>query len=340
MRVLLSWFMKIHSSAIVSKSSPLLHEKSPARGILWGFIGVATFSLTVPLTRIAVADGGLGALFVGSGRAVMAGVLATLALLFTRQRLPGAKQWLRLSVVAAGIVVGFPMLTSYALTVSTASHGAVVIASLPAVTAVVAVIRIGERPGAIFWTATVGGSIAAVIFAAVHGGGISGLTWSDLLFLAAVIAAACGYAEGGMLARELGAWQTISWSLVLSLPVMTALAVFASVNAPPTGTSGQWAAFVYLGVMSMFLGFFAWYRGLGIGPVSTVSQVQLVQPIMSLTWAAVLIGETVTSVTVIGAGVVISCAAVAVNSRMSQIPAGKTPAGRPAAVHRSATKRK
>ncbi|TLP99670.1 DMT family transporter, partial [Nesterenkonia salmonea] len=89
-----------------------------------------------------------------------------------------------------------------------------------------------------------------------------------------------------------------------------------------------------------FLGFFAWYRGLGIGPVSTVSQVQLVQPIMSLTWAAVLIGETVTSVTVIGAGVVISCAAVAVNSRMSQIPAGKTPAGRPAAVHRSATKRK
>ncbi|NDK32627.1 DMT family transporter [Nesterenkonia haasae] len=331
--------MRLHSSAIADKSSPLLQQKSPRQGLLWGFIGVATFSLTVPLTRIAVVDGGLGALFVGSGRAVVAGVLAILALGMTRQRLPRAKQWLRLTVVAGGIVIGFPMLTSYALTVSTASHGAVVIATLPAATAVVAVLRIGERPGAVFWTATVGGSIAAVVFAAVHSGGASSLNWSDLLFVTAVIAAACGYAEGGLLARELGAWQTISWSLVLSLPVMMTLASISAINAPPTGTGAQWAAFVYLGVMSMFLGFFAWYRGLGIGPVSRVSQVQLLQPVMSLAWAALLIGESVTLVTVIGAGVVILCAGVAVNSRLVKVSADRTKPGKPAEVPSTSAQR-
>ena len=274
------------------------------------------FSLTVPLTRIAVADDGMNAMFVGTGRAVMAGVLAALALGLLRQRLPRASQWARLAVVAAGIVLGFPVLTSYALTVSTASHGAVVIALLPAATAVVAVLRAKERPGVLFWIATGCGAVAAVSFSAVHGGGFGGLHWSDLLLLAAVIVAAFGYAEGGLLARELGAWQTISWALVMSLPLMVVLTVLAALHQPPSGTAAQWAAFLYLGVMSMFLGFFAWYRGLGIGPVSRISQVQLVQPVMSLCWAALLLGEPLTMLTVGGGGIVILCAAAAVNSRL------------------------
>lgn len=283
---------------------------------MWGLLGVAIFSLTVPLTRIAVADDGLNAMFVGTGRAVIAGVLAALALGLLRQRLPSARQWTRLAVVAGGIVLGFPVLTSYALTVSTASHGVVVIALLPAATAVVAVLRAKERPGAVFWVATGCGAVAAVVFTAVHGGGFGGLHWSDLLLLAAVIVAAFGYAEGGLLARELGAWQTISWALVMSLPLMLVLTVLAALHEPPSGSAAQWGAFLYLGVMSMFLGFFAWYRGLGIGPVSRISQVQLVQPVMSLCWAAVLLGEPLTLLTVGGGVVIILCAAAAVNSRL------------------------
>ncbi|WP_202912101.1 DMT family transporter [Nesterenkonia muleiensis] len=302
-----------------------------ARGILWGFLGVAIFSLTVPLTRIAVSDNGLDALFVGAGRAVIAGVLAALALGLTRQHLPRGAQWGRLAVIAGGIVIGFPVLTSYALTASTATHGAVVIALLPAVTAVVAVRRIRERPGAVFWAATVLGAVAAVGFAAAHGGGLGGLHWSDLLLLAAVVAAAFGYAEGGLLARELGAWQTVSWALVMSLPVMLVLTGASAVSQPPSGGPAQWAAFVYLGLMSMFLGFFAWYRGLGIGPVSRVSQVQLVQPVLSLGWAALLLGEPITAITVLGGVAVIACAAVAVNARLlgwaRKSPVAGTPGG-------------
>jgi drug/metabolite transporter (DMT)-like permease len=286
--------------------------RSAASGLLWGALGVLAFSFTVIFTRIAVAS--LSPLFVGSGRAVVAAVLAAVALVATRSRLPRGGQWMRLVVVAAGVVAGFPLLTSYALTVAPASHGAVVIALLPAATAVAAVLRTGERPGVMFWLLTAAGAVAATVFAVI-GGGWGGFHWSDLLLLGAVVAAAVGYAEGALLARELGSWQTISWALVVAAPVMAALTAVSAVADPPTATAGQWAAFAYLAVVSMFLGFFAWYRGLAIGPITRVSQLQLVQPVLSIVWAALILGEPLTWATVLGGAAVILCAAGAVRSR-------------------------
>ncbi|MEJ7704159.1 MAG: EamA family transporter [Geodermatophilaceae bacterium] len=91
-------------------------------------------------TRVAAHDG-LSPLFIGSGRAVGAAALAALCLFATRQAVPSTRQWARLAVVAGGVVVGFPLLTSYALTQAPATHGAVVIGLLPAATAVMAVLR-------------------------------------------------------------------------------------------------------------------------------------------------------------------------------------------------------
>lgn len=271
------------------------------------------FSFTVPFTRVAV--GGLSPLFIGAGRAVVAAVLAAAALAITRQHLPRGAQWLRLAVVAGGVVLGFPLLTSYALTTASAGHSAVVIAVLPAATAVTAVLRGHERPPRTFWTMAAAGSVAAVGFAAMQGG-LTGLLWSDLLLFGAVVAAAIGYAEGGLLARELGAWQTVSWALVLSAPVMIALAGVSLAQQPPTGTPLEWAAFAYLAVVSMFLGFFAWYRGLAIGPMAQVSQVQLGQPVLTICWAALILHEQLTWPVVLGGLVVIACAAVAVRTRL------------------------
>ncbi|MER7108560.1 DMT family transporter [Streptomyces sp. NPDC000229] len=294
---------------------------SPAHaGLRWGLLGVAAFSFTVPFTRVAVEGGGMSPLFIGSGRAVIAALLAAAALVITRQRLPRGVQWARLAVVAGGVVVGFPVLTSFALTTASASHSAVVIALLPAATAVLAVLRGHERPPVRFWAMAAVGAIAAVGFASLQGGGLGGLHWSDLLLLGAVLAAGIGYAEGGLLARELGAWQTISWALVLSAPLMTALAAFSMAQHPPTGTPVQWAAFAYLGVVSMFLGFFAWYRGLAIGPMAQVSQIQLVQPVMTISWAALLLHEQITWPTVLGGITVIASAAVAVRTRLGRTP--------------------
>jgi drug/metabolite transporter (DMT)-like permease len=282
-------------------------------GLLWGFIGVLAFSFTLPFTRVAV--GGLSPLFIGSGRAVVAAALAIAVLAVTRQRPPTRAQWARLAIVAGGVVFGFPLLTSYALTQVPASHGAVVIAMLPAATAVAAVLRGHERPPRSFWIFAALGAVVALAFASVQGGGFGHLGWADLLLFGAVIAAAVGYAEGGLLSRELGSWQTVSWALVVALPAMLVLASVSVAVEPPHADGIEWAAFAYLAAVSMYLGFFAWYRGLAIGPMAQVSQVQLVQPVMTIAWSALLLGEKLTVATVIGGLAVIACAALAVRVR-------------------------
>ncbi|UJW30563.1 DMT family transporter [Saccharothrix sp. AJ9571] len=279
-------------------------------------LGVSAFSFTVPFTRVAV--GSLSPLFVGSARAAVAALLAAAALAFTRQHLPNRRQWARLAVVAGGVVAGFPLLTSYALTTAPASHGAVVIALLPAATAVLAVVRGKERPPRSFWVMAGIGAVAALAFASLQGGGFGRLHWSDLLLFGAVVAAAAGYAEGGLLARELGSWQTVSWALVLAAPLMFALTVVALTQQAQVGSAKEWAAFAYLAVVSMFLGFFAWYRGLAIGPMAQVSQVQLVQPVLTILWAALLLGEELTWPTVLGGLAVLGCAGVAVRIRLDR----------------------
>ncbi|GAB3294362.1 DMT family transporter [Epidermidibacterium keratini] len=275
---------------------------------------MAAFSFTIPFTRVAV--GGFSALFVGSARAVVAALLAAAALAITRQPVPPRRLWGRIAVVAAGIVVGFPLLTSYALERTSASHGAVVIALLPAATAALAVIRGHERPPRIFWALTLLGACAAVGFALVQSGDIGRLQWADLLLFGAVLAAAVGYAEGGLLARELGAWQTVSWALMMSAPVMIALTVLAARGTAIAAGPAEWAALGYLSAVSMYLGFFAWYRGLAIGPMAQVSQIQLVQPVLSLIWAVLLLGESLSWQTAVGAVVVVGFAALAVRVRL------------------------
>ncbi len=290
-------------------------KRAARAGIWWGLLGVLAFSFTVPFTRVAV--GTLSPLFIGSGRAVIAAVLAAVALSITRQRLPRGRQWARLAIVGGGVVVGFPLLTSYALTSTPASHGAVVIALLPAATAVAATIRARERPPLLFWLTSGLGAVAALIFATLQGGGFGQFEVADALLFGAVIAAAIGYTEGGLLSRELGSWQTVSWALVLCAPLMIALTIVSVSQQAPTGSVVEWAAFLYLGAVSMFLGFFAWYRGLAIGPIAQVSQVQLVQPILSIAWAALILHEQLTWTTAIAGVAVIFLAGAAVRIRVA-----------------------
>ncbi|OFI38785.1 hypothetical protein BIU82_17735 [Arthrobacter sp. SW1] len=305
--------MRVYSSATVPTRSVIPVRRSS--GLWWGLLGVAAFSFTVPFTRLAVA--GLPPLFVASGRAVLAAALAAIALAATRQPLPRGRQLLRLGVVAGGVVLGFPLLTSFALTTAPASHGAVVVALLPAATATAAALRGRERPRPAFWLAMLVGAVAALLFAMFQGGGFGRLHWSDLLFFGAMVAAAIGYAEGGLLSRELGAWQTVSWALVLAAPVMVLLTGVSMAGAPLTASPEQWGAFLYLGVVSMFLGFFAWYRGLAIGPMAQVSQVQLVQPVLGICWAGLLLGEDLGWATILGGIAVVLCAGVAVRVRLN-----------------------
>ena len=287
-------------------------------GLIFGFIGIASFSFSLPMTKIALL--GFPPVFLGAGRAAVAAGIAAIVLAVTRSALPRGKQWVRLGVVALGVVVGFPFFTSFALEHAPASHGAVVIGLLPAATAVAAVIRGKERPSKTFWVASILGAIAVVVFSGLTSGAGFSLELGDVFFLAAVVMAAIGYAEGGLLSREIGSWQTISWALIVALPVMLPMAItsvsgleWASVPAL------AWIGFAYIAVISMYLGFFAWYRGLAIGPMASVSQIQLLQPLLTILWAALFFGESVGFAEWVAAAAVIACAAVAVRARVKTV---------------------
>ncbi len=277
------------------------------KGLLLGLLGVVIFSLTLPVTRLAVTW--LDPVTVGLGRAVVAAALAGLVLLATRQRRPRGREWLSLAVVALGVVLGFPLLASWAMTRVPAAHGAVVLGVLPLATAAFGALLAGERPSPLFWVIGLCGSALVVVFALREGGG--GLSWPDLALLAAVVSAAIGYAEGARLSRSLGGWQVISWALVLSAPFLLWPVIEHASRLEFSSLPWQaWAAFAYVAIGSQWLGFFAWYSGLALGGIAKVGQVQLLQAFFSIAFAALINGEAISWDTLGFALAVVACVAL------------------------------
>lgn len=275
------------------------------RGLLWGLLGVAAFSLTLPATRSAVPS--LGVAFVFLGRVTGAGLAAALILLLTRQPLPRREDWPGLIITSLGVVLGFPFLTTLALMYVPASHGAIVVGLLPISTAVAGALLAGERPSASFWLASSAATAIVLTFILQSSG--ARLSLPDAALLGAVLAAACGYAKGGQLAGRLGSWQVICWSLVLALPV-TSTASMLFVRFPEQAVAASaWIGFAYVTLVSQLTGFFAWYYGLSLGGIARVSQTQLMQLFFTLAASAWLLGETIDGrILIYGTAVVIAVA--------------------------------
>lgn len=268
-------------------------------GLALGFGAVLAFSLTLPATKAAVPV--FGGWTIGIGRAVIAGVLAIALLLIKQVELPGREFLRPLAMIAFGVVFGFPVLTALALEHVPATRGAIVVGLLPATTALVATIRHGESPSLGFWLAAGGGLLTVVAFA-VLSGSRGKPEPADILLGLAVLAAAIGYAEGAEVSKSIGAWQTICFALVLSLPITIPASIIAlwkhGIVEP---TTSALVGLAYVSVISMFLGFFAWYAALSMGGVARVSQIQLLQPVFTLGWAWLLLGEIVTADAVLAA---------------------------------------
>ena len=275
-------------------------------GFSYGLLGVAAFSLTLPATRAAVV--GLDPVFVGLGRAVVAAILAAIVLVATRSPFPGWALLPRLAIVAGGVIVGFPLFSAWAMRYVPAAHGAVVIGLLPLATALAAAWLAHERPTRRFWASAVFGSAVVVGFALWQGGGMPHP--ADLLLALAVVAAALGYAEGGRLARTMGGWQVISWALVLSAPLLAVPTWWVCDDRLALASAAAWAGFAYVSVVSMFLGFFAWYRGLALGGIAAVGQLQLLQPFLTIFASAWLLGERIAAATLVAAALVIASIAI------------------------------
>lgn len=286
------------------------------RGLMFGLLGVLIFALTLPMTRLAVGPAEapqLPPLFVTAGRAAGAALLSMVYLWLTGATWPTRRDARLLLVSALGTVVGFPMFIALALREVPAMHAAVITGVLPLFTAAVAAWYLRQRPSNGFWACAVLGCVLVLGFAAQQGGGH--LVKADGLLLLAMMSAAIGYVSGAQLSVRWRAEHVISWVLVISLPLTAPVAWWVRPVALESVSAAAWGGFAYVTVFSMWLGFFAWYRGLALGGMVRVSQVQMVQPFLALLLAVPVLGEPLQATTLVFALAVV--AVVFVGKRMS-----------------------
>ena len=286
------------TSSVRPTSPPRMSAE--VRGLALGLLGVAIFAVTLPMTRLAVGTPeapGMSGVFVAMGRAALAGVLSALLLLAQRAPWPARSDWPALALTALGVVFGFPLLTSIAMRYVSGVHASVLVGVLPLATAAVGALLHRQRPSAGFWACALLGTGLVVLFALLQSGGTGlSLHLADMLLLAAMACGAMGYAYGGRLSQRMRADRVICWALVLSLPLSLPLAALTWPAAPQS--TAAWGALGYVAVFSMWLGIFAWYRGLALGGTVRVSQVQLVQPFLGMLVAVPLLGERLDAMSV------------------------------------------
>jgi drug/metabolite transporter (DMT)-like permease len=283
--------------------------------VAWALLGVLLFSFSVPLTKVAVK--GFDPLLTATGRAVIAGALASALLAVRRVPRPPRRLLLPLFATMLGAVFGWPILLALALQRTTSAHAAVIAAFMPLTTALIAVLRTHERVSWQFWAAAGVGTAALLAFALSRGGAEGGDLYADALVACAVFASSWCYVEGASVTKTIPGWQVISWVVVLALPVTVpaSVVIWLLTRGSHTTSGGAWTSLVLLGVSSMYLGFFAWYRGLALAGIARGGQVQQLQALLTLVWSALLLGEHVTVTTVLAAVAVIACVVWAQRAR-------------------------
>lgn len=300
----------------VTAAGTASRHRDEVRGLWLGLLGVVIFAITMPMTRLAVGDATapqLTPLFVTAGRAAVAGLLSAVWLWATRAPRPQRHQLREFAITASGVVIGFPLFLALALREVAAIHAAVVTGLLPLGTAVVAVLVLRQRPSRGFWVCALAGCALVLGYAAMQGGGH--LSVADGLLLIAVLSASIGYVYGARLSIAMRPEQVICWVLVGALPVTLPLTLWAATGVDFGAVrAGAWLGFGYVALFSMWLGFFAWYRGLALGGTVRVSQMQLLQPFVSMLAAVPLLGERLDALTIAFALAVI--ATVFIGKRM------------------------
>jgi drug/metabolite transporter (DMT)-like permease len=272
------------------------------KGMLIGFVGILIFSLTLPVTKIAILS--FNPYFIAFGRATLAGAVALAYLAIKHEPMLAKEDFGKFVVIALGVVFGFPILTTVAMTQGSSSHGAVILGMMPLATTVIGVIRFGERPSLGFWLVSLLGAALVVIYALLKSSG--SFTLVDGLLVLGGICACVAYVEGGELSRKMNPRAVISWALVISLPINIVLSYFTFESTYVDAGTFPWIIFIYLSLFPMFLGFFFWYEGLAIGGIARVSQVQLMQPFCTLVAASILLGDSLTWMNIIFAILVVS----------------------------------
>lgn len=303
--------MRVQSSATDPITIAVGAKPNTTAGTLVAALGVVAFSLTFPATAWGLE--GFGPWSLVGVRSVLAALIAGSCLLALRVPVPARRHWAGLAVVAGGVVVGFPMLTTLALRTSTTSHAAVVVGLLPLTTAAFSALRMGTRPSRTFWTAALAGAAAVLGFTVQQSGGA--LTSADLYLFGSLLVCAAGYTEGGRLAKVIPGWQVVGWALVLCLPFSVPATVVALSYEPVHLTAHSVTGLLWVAAGSQFLGLVVWYRGMAMIGIPKASQLQLAQPLLTLVWSVLLLGEHLTVAAPLTAAAVLVCIAVTQRAR-------------------------
>jgi drug/metabolite transporter (DMT)-like permease len=297
-------------------------SKREQLGYLLGFAGVAIFAGSLPATRLAVSA--LSPWFVTSARAAIAGLCALALLLVLRRPLPPRETWPSIALIVLGVVFGFPFFTALAMQTVPAAHGGVVLGILPLATAAAAVVMTHEKPGMGFWIAGLVGAALVVAFAVTRGGSLS-LSPGDAQLVLAIISAAIAYTASGALTRSMPGWEVISWVLVVSLPLSLLACVLTFPENLAAVPAEAWLGLLYSAVMAQWMGFFFWNAGLAMGGIAHVSQVQLLQPFVTVGLAALVNRERIDLQTILFAAAVVATVAVGMRMRVGR-PVEQSPA--------------
>ncbi|MFF2506722.1 DMT family transporter [Streptomyces sp. NPDC058067] len=288
-----------------------LTKKAKRGGAVLAALGVTAFSLTFPATAWGLE--GFGPWSLVTVRSVLAAVIAGSCLLALRVPVPERRHWAGLAVVGAGVVLGFPLLTTLALETATTAHSAVVVGLLPLTTALFSALRTGARPSRSFWIAACAGAAAVIAFTVQQSGGT--LTTADLYLFGALLICAAGYTEGGRLAGVMPGWQVVGWALVMCLPLTVPGALVALTHEPLHLTGHAVAGVLWVAAGSQFVGLVVWYRGMAVIGVPKASQLQLAQPLLTLFWSVFLLGEHLSPAAPLTAAAVLVCIAVTQRAR-------------------------
>ncbi len=283
-------------------------------GLIFGLLAIIGFSATLPATRLAVSA--IDPALVGPGRALVAAIPSLLLLLWLKTPLPTRKQWPDIAIVSLSVVIGFPWLTSIAMQNVSGAQAGIIVSILPLFTAIAGALLLKQRPSAGFWLMSLLGSALVIIYLLWSRQGQ--LQRSELILLGASVICAMGYAVGGRLARKIGGVSVICQALVLSMPFSLAWVIYTwaktDINELAAVPWQAWSGFIYISLISQWLAFMLWYRGLALGGVVRVSQIQLVQPFLTLFISAFLLDETITALMAVFAGAVVI--SVAIGRRM------------------------
>lgn len=292
-----------------------------SRGYLSAITAVVGFGFTLIMLRLGSDD--FGPVMMSVGRVFPLIIAAPLILKLNGQRLWPAKEHFKYAAGSAiGVVLGYPILSTIALQFIPAGDAGVLAALGPLITGSMAVLIGHKKPNRWFWLAAGIGTAAAVALAWVRGGGAfgGGELVGYLIMLLAVPATSLGHIAGGTLAGKVKALYAMCWAVMISIPLQLAISVpwliLHPITKMPSVTS--WVAYLYVSLFSILFGNYLWNYGLSRIGIVHGSQLQLVQPIITMLGAYLVLHENMHVETWLAAAVIL--AAVAWTQRLRSQP--------------------